>query len=81
MMEFSAIRTLHDEEEYQAALKAIRPYFDREPDPGTSEADNFDALFLLIEGYEANEAEDMACRPGMFTQRTANGAPPAQRSK
>jgi len=52
-MEFSAVRTLHDEEEYQAALKAIRPYFDREPDPGTPEAENFDALFLLIENYEA----------------------------
>jgi HTH-type transcriptional regulator/antitoxin HigA len=54
MLEFSLIRTLRDEEEYQAALKAIRPYFDHEPDPGTPQADNYDALFLLIENYEAS---------------------------
>jgi len=53
MLEFNAVRTIRDEDEYQAALRAIRPYFDSEPEPGTPEAENYDALFLLIEAYEA----------------------------
>lgn len=51
-MDFSSVRTLRDEAEYEAALKAIRPYFDDEPDRGTEAAENFDALALLIEDYE-----------------------------
>ncbi len=51
-MDFSTVRTLRDEAEYEAALKAVRPYFDDEPDPGTPAAANFDALILLIEDYE-----------------------------
>lgn len=51
-MDFSAVRTLRDEAEYQAALLAVRPYFDDEPDRDTPEAQNFDALTLLIEDYE-----------------------------
>jgi HTH-type transcriptional regulator / antitoxin HigA len=53
MLDFNTVRTLRDEDEYQAALKAIRPYFDNEPNPGTAEAENFDAIFMLIENYEA----------------------------
>jgi HTH-type transcriptional regulator/antitoxin HigA len=52
MMDFAALRTLQNEEEYQAALKAVRPYFDAEPAEGTLEAAHFDALVLLIEEYE-----------------------------
>lgn len=51
-MDFSTVRTLRDEAEYEAALKAARPYFDDEPDPDTPAAANFDALVLLIEDYE-----------------------------
>lgn len=51
-MNFDAIRTLKDEAEYEAALAAVRPYFDREPDADTPQAANFDALCLLIEDYE-----------------------------
>ena len=53
MMDLSALRTLRDEAEYEAALIAVRPYFDDEPAAGTPEAANFDALTLLIEDYEA----------------------------
>lgn len=53
MMDLSALRTLQSEEEYQAALKAVRPYFDAEPEAGTPEAAHFDALALLIEQYES----------------------------
>ena len=51
-MDFSSVRTLRDEAEYEAALKAVRPYFDDEPDPGSEAAENFDGLTLLIEDYE-----------------------------
>ncbi len=51
-MDFSTVRTLRDESEYEAALKAVRPYFDDEPDADTPAAANFDALVLLIEDFE-----------------------------
>lgn len=51
-MDFSTLRTLRDEAEYDAALAAVRPYFDDEPAADTPEAANFDALTLLIEDYE-----------------------------
>ncbi len=51
-MDFSTLRTLRDEAEYEAALVAVRPYFDNEPAAHTPEAANFDALTLLIEDYE-----------------------------
>ncbi len=52
-MDFSTLRTLRDEAEYEAALVAVRPYFDEEPAADTPEAANFNALTLLIEDYEA----------------------------
>ena len=51
-MDFSSLRTLRDEPEYEAALKAVRPYFEDEPDRSTDAAAHFDALVLLIEDYE-----------------------------
>jgi HTH-type transcriptional regulator/antitoxin HigA len=51
-MDLQAIRTLANEDEYQAALLAVRPYFDHEPEAGTAQAAHFDALTLLIEEYE-----------------------------
>jgi len=46
------IRPIRNEAEYDAALKDIERYFEHEPDPGTSEADRFDLLALVIEDYE-----------------------------
>jgi HTH-type transcriptional regulator / antitoxin HigA len=43
---------LRTDTDYRAALKAISPFFDREPEYGTQEADDFDLLGLLIEDYE-----------------------------
>ncbi|WP_165214490.1 hypothetical protein [Affinirhizobium pseudoryzae] len=43
---------IQTEAEYQSALTAVRPYFESEPDAGTPEAADFDALVLLIEQYE-----------------------------
>lgn len=52
-MDIGSVRTLLDEAEYEQALKAVRPYFDNEPEEGSVEAAHFDALVLLIEEYEA----------------------------
>ena len=52
-MDIGSVRTLLDEAEYEQALKAVRPYFDNEPEEGSIEATHFDALVLLIEEYEA----------------------------
>jgi len=46
------IRPIRNEAEYNAALKDIERYFEREPEPGTPEADRFDLLALVIEDYE-----------------------------
>ena len=53
MLNLKAFRTLQNEDEYNAALKEVRPYFETEPDEGSDEAAHFDALVLLIEQYEA----------------------------
>ena len=47
------IRALQTEAEYEAALAEIERYFDKEPEPGTSEADHFDLLALALEDYES----------------------------
>lgn len=47
------IRPIKTEADYDWALHEIEHYFDHEPEPGTHEADRFDVLTSLIEGYEA----------------------------
>jgi HTH-type transcriptional regulator / antitoxin HigA len=49
MMDIRPIRT---ETNYDAALREIAAYFEREPKPGSPEADRFDALAALIKIYE-----------------------------
>ncbi|MCV3764322.1 helix-turn-helix domain-containing protein [Rhizobium sp. TRM95796] len=51
-MDFSSLRTLQSEDEYQAALLAVRPFVEAEPEEGSLDAARFDALVLLIEEYE-----------------------------
>ena len=45
------IRPIHNEADYQAALKDASGYFDKEPEPGTEEADHFEVLLTLIQAY------------------------------
>lgn len=52
MIDFSAIKAIRTEEEYRAALAAVRPFFSDEPDPESEEGARFEALSLLIERYE-----------------------------
>jgi len=46
------IRPVRSEADYDAALKDIAVYFEREPTPGTKAADRFDILAALIGAYE-----------------------------
>lgn len=47
------IRPLRNEDDYEWALAEIAQYFEREPEPGSSNADRFDVLADLIAAYEA----------------------------
>lgn len=48
-MDMRAIRT---EADYDWALAEIEPYFERQPEPGSPEADRFDVLAALVKVYE-----------------------------
>ena len=47
------IRPLRTEADYKAALAAVAPYFDLEPEPGSEEGDRFELLLMVLEAYEA----------------------------
>jgi HTH-type transcriptional regulator/antitoxin HigA len=47
-----SVRLLRSEADYETALDAIEGYFEREPKPGTPDADRFDLLALVIGDYE-----------------------------
>ena len=46
------VRPICSEADYDAALIEIAAYFEREPGPGSVEADRFDVLAALIKSYE-----------------------------
>lgn len=43
---------LKTDDEYEAALREVSPYFDDEPALNSPEGDRFEMLCLLIEEYE-----------------------------
>ncbi len=47
------IRPIHNEADYEAALREVSTYFDNEPEPGTEDGDRFEILMTLVEAYEA----------------------------
>jgi HTH-type transcriptional regulator/antitoxin HigA len=47
-----AIRPIRTDADYEAALADIERFFEREPEPGTPEADRFDLLASVINDYE-----------------------------
>lgn len=63
MLNLKALRTLQSADEYNAALKEVRPYFENEPGEGSDDAAHFDALVLLIEQYEARHYPIPAASP------------------
>ena len=46
------VRALHNEADYQWALREVDAYFRNEPDHGTSEGDRFEVLLTLLRAYE-----------------------------
>jgi HTH-type transcriptional regulator/antitoxin HigA len=48
------IKLIKTEQDYEAALKAVAPMFDNEPQMNTPEGDYFEVMCLLIEEYEKN---------------------------
>ncbi len=46
------IKPIHNEADYKAALAAVSPLFDNEPEPGTEAGDFLEVMILLIEKYE-----------------------------
>jgi HTH-type transcriptional regulator/antitoxin HigA len=51
-MEFLQARALRTEAEYDAALAAVRPLIEADPDPASDDGARLEALVLLIEAYE-----------------------------
>lgn len=47
------IRPIHNEQDYELALKTISVLVDVDPVPGTPEGDHLEILAALIENYEA----------------------------
>ncbi|MCQ2003901.1 type II toxin-antitoxin system HigA family antitoxin [Rhizobium sp. NRK18] len=62
-MKLDDFKTFQSEAEYQEALIAVRPFFEREPAEGTDAAAHFDALVLLIEEYERRHFEIPRAKP------------------
>lgn len=46
------IKPIHNETDYEAALAAVSPLFDNEPEPGSAAGDFLEVMILLIEKYE-----------------------------
>jgi HTH-type transcriptional regulator/antitoxin HigA len=46
------VQPIRSEADYDAALREIAVYFEREPAPGSAEADRFDVLAALVKAYE-----------------------------
>src|SRR6266581_987747 len=49
------VRVIKTEKEYESALAEIHVLVDRDPDPGTPEADRLELLTLLVETYESQK--------------------------
>lgn len=51
------IRALHNEADYEWALKEVERYFENQPTPGTADGDRFDVLAALLKEYEDRHHE------------------------
>ncbi|MBV8647819.1 transcriptional regulator [Paludibacterium sp.] len=47
-----SIRLIRTEDDYQAALKAVEPFFENEPEPESEDGEQFEIMLTLIEAYE-----------------------------
>ncbi|MFK4506074.1 XRE family transcriptional regulator [Bradyrhizobium daqingense] len=48
------VRPLHNDQDYDWALREVSRYFEVEPTPGTPDGDRFEVLSSLIKAYEDN---------------------------
>ena len=46
------VRPLHNEQDYDWAIREVTRYFEAEPAPGTADGDRFEVLSSLIKEYE-----------------------------
>ena len=46
------VRPLHNERDYDWAIREISRYFEVDPQPGTADGDRFEVLSTLIKAYE-----------------------------
>lgn len=46
------VRPIHDEQDYDWAIREVTRYFEAEPEPGTDEGNRFEVLSTLIKEYE-----------------------------
>ena len=46
------VRPLHNEQDYDWAIREIASYFEVDPVLGTTDGDRFEVLSILIKGYE-----------------------------
>jgi HTH-type transcriptional regulator/antitoxin HigA len=46
------IRAIHNEADYEWAMREVQQYFDNEPVPGSPDGDRFEILLQLIKAYE-----------------------------
>jgi HTH-type transcriptional regulator / antitoxin HigA len=51
------IRAIHNEADYEWALREIETYFDETPESGSDEAERFDVLAAVIKDYENQHHE------------------------
>ncbi|EGH9360808.1 helix-turn-helix domain-containing protein [Salmonella enterica] len=47
------IKPIKTEKDYEAALRAVEPFFDKEPPAETAEGDFFEIMCVLISEYES----------------------------
>jgi HTH-type transcriptional regulator/antitoxin HigA len=46
------VKPLHNEQDYDWAIREVSRYFESEPEPGTADGDRFEVLSTLIKAYE-----------------------------
>ena len=46
------VKPLHNERDYDWAIREVFRYFESEPEPGTADGDRFEVLSTLIKAYE-----------------------------
>ena len=57
------VKPLHNEQDYDWAVREVTRYFEAEPVPGTADGDRFEVLSTLIKEYEDKTLCNAPWRP------------------